>query len=158
MSDRQEFHYSQGVAPMMWVLSALSLLELVAVHFLVAFKWPYIGWPLTILSAIGAVWILLWIRSFKARPHCLDDEALVLNLGSLKSVRIELANIARVSRAFEPGALDQKGIINLAGVAHPNRAIELIAPLTKGQRRVFFRVDQPEDFDRALQAQSIPFA
>lgn len=143
---------------MMSVLFALSLLELVAVHFLVAFKWPHIGWSLTVLSAIGAVGILFWIRSFKARPHCLHNNALVLNFGRIKSVRIELANIARVTRAFEPGALDQKGIVNLAGVAHPNRAIELITPLTKGQSRVFFRVDQPEDFDRALQAQGIPFA
>lgn len=158
MIERQEFHYNQGVAPMMWVLFALSLLELVTVHFFVAFKWPHIGWPLTIVSAIGVVWILLWIRSFKTRPHCLDDDVLVLNLGRLKSVRVEVANIARVTGAFEPGALDQKGIINLAGIAHPNRGIELIAPLPKDRRRIFIRVDQPEEFDRALKARNVPFA
>jgi hypothetical protein len=158
MSDRQEFHYNQGVAPMMWVLFALSLLELVTVHFFIAYTWPHIGWPLTIVSAFGAVWILLWIRSFKTRPHCLDNDVLVLNFGRLRSVRIEIANIAKVTASFEPGALDQKGIINLAGIAHPNRGIELIAPLPRDRCRIFIRVDQPEDFDRALKARHVPFA
>lgn len=155
MSGREEFHYNQGVAPMMWVLFALSIIELLAVHFFVALKWPYIGWPLTILSAIGALGILLWIRSFRLRPHVLEGDRLTLNFGNLKSVEIDLANIARVKRSLEPGALDQKGIINLAGIAYPNRAIELVEPLRRGRSRVFIRLDQPEAFDRALEQHAI---
>jgi hypothetical protein len=155
MSGREEFHYNQGVAPMMWVLFALSLVELMVVHFFVALKWPYVGWPLTILSAIGALGILFWIRSFKARPHTLEGDRLTLHFGSIKSVALDLANIAEVKRSLEPGALDQKGTLNLAGIAYPNRAIELKEPLARGRNRVFVRLDDPASFDRALEQRGI---
>ncbi|MBV7259825.1 hypothetical protein [Erythrobacter crassostreae] len=136
---------------------ALSLLELVAVHFFVAIKWPYIGWPLTILSAIGALWILVWIRSFRSRPHSLSGNQLTLNFGNLKSVQLDLANIARIKRGWEQGALEKKDHINLAGIAFPNRCIELLEPLEKGRSRVFVRVDDPGAFDDALGDSGVVF-
>ncbi len=142
---------------MMWVMFALSLLELIAVHFFVAIKWPYVGWPLTIISAIGAIGILVWIRSFRKKPHRLADGQLTLNFGSLKSVTLDLANIARIKRGWEQGALEKKGHINLAGIAFPNRCIELVEPLEKGKTRVFVRLDDPGAFDDALSDCSVVF-
>ncbi|MEM7664679.1 MAG: hypothetical protein AAF250_02380 [Pseudomonadota bacterium] len=135
---------------MMWVLFALSLVELAVVHFFVALKWPWIGWPLTIISAIAAIWLVVWIRSFQKLPHRLDDEGLLLRLGNLKSVRVGVADIARIARGWESGATNAKDAINLAGIAYPNRCVELVEPIEKGRRRVFIRLDHPDEFDTAL--------
>lgn len=135
---------------MMWVLFALSLIELVVVHFFVALKWPLIGWPLTIVSAIAAIWLVVWIRSFQRLPHRLDDEGLLLRLGNLKSVRVDIADITRIARGWESGATNAKDAINLVGIAYPNRCIELAKPIEKGRRRVFIRLDHPDKFDTAL--------
>ncbi len=135
---------------MMWVLFALSLLELLAIHLFVALKWPLIGWPLTIISGLGAVAILFWIRSFRTHPHALSDGRLHLRFGSLKAIDLDLSNIARVRRGWEQGALEGRGIVNLAGIAYPNRCIELCRPIKKGCNRVFVLLDEPDTFDQAL--------
>ena len=152
-----EFHYEKGVAPMMWVFFALSLIELVVVHLFVALKWPLIGWTLTTLSAIGAIWILVWIRSFRKRPHRLVGDDLSLSFGSLKNVEVKLPNIARVLRGWEQGALQKKNVINLAGIAYPNRCIELVESFGKNKSRVFIRLDAPDEFDEALGQAGIAF-
>lgn len=143
---------------MMWVLFALALIELVAVHFFVALKWPLIGWTLTIISAIGVIWMFRWIRSFRARPHALDQDRLRLHFGNLKLIEIDLGNIASVTRGWEQGALDKKGIINFSGLAYPNRCIELAEPIERGKTRIFIRLDDPDAFDAALEARSVAFA
>ena len=147
---RTTFDYHRGVAPMMWVIFALTLIELIAVHLFVTLTWPWIGWPLTILSVIISVWMVFWIRSFPRLPHVLDADGLLLRLGRLKSVTVELSNIARVVRGWEDGATTAKNGINLAGIAYPNRCIELASPTGKGKSRVFVRLDAPDAFDAAL--------
>lgn len=143
---------------MMWVFFALSLIELVVVHLFVALKWPVIGWTLTIVSALGAIWLVFWIRSFRTMPHRLEQDRLILHLGSLKTVSVELPNIARITRTFEQGALDKKGIINLAGIAYPNRCIELSEAMERGKTKVFIRLDDPAAFDAALEARGVAFS
>lgn len=135
---------------MVWVLFVLSLIELVVVHFLVALKWPMIGWTLTIISALGAVWLVRWILSFKRLPHELGDEGLTLHLGSLMSVDLDFDNIASIQTSFEPGALEKKGKLNLAFIAHPNRCFELKQPIMKDKARVYVRFDDPAAFDAAF--------
>ncbi|MEM6477208.1 MAG: hypothetical protein AAF687_13700 [Pseudomonadota bacterium] len=147
---RVTFDYHRGVAPMLWVVFALSLIELIAVHLFVTLTWPWIGWPLTILSLIISVWMVIWIRSFPKLPHVLGADGLLLRLGRLKSVRVELSEIARVIRGWEDGATTAKNGINLAGIAYPNRCIELVSPIEKGKMRVFIRLDDPGAFDAAL--------
>lgn len=155
MNSGQDFAYDRGIAPMMWVLFALSLIELLAVHFFVALKWPWIGWPLSILSALGALWILVWIRSLKSLPHNLSGDLLTLRLGNLNRVEVDLSNVERVTGGWEQGATNSKGIINLAGIAYPNRCVELKEPVRGNKRRVFIKLDEPEGFDSALSARGI---
>ena len=136
---------------MMWVIFALSLIELIVVHLFVALKWPLIGWTLTILSALSAIWLVFWILSFKRLPHQLRGDELTLRFGSMKRVALELGNIACVKTDWEQGALNQKTIINLAGIAHPNRCLELKQPIEKGKVRIFARFDDALSFDKAMQ-------
>ena len=152
MTRHEEFPYHQGVAPMMWVLFALSLLELVAVHFFVALKWPIVGWPLTILSALAALWLIWWILSFKRLPHVLDDGMLTLRLGAMKNIAVDLGNIGRITSTFEPGALEQKDKINLAAIAHPNRCLELKTAIKGNRHKLYIRLDDPAHFDREMKA------
>ncbi|MBD3728108.1 MAG: hypothetical protein IE933_00195 [Sphingomonadales bacterium] len=137
---------------------ALSLVELFAVHFFIALRWPMIGWPLTILSAAAAVWMVFWIRSFRRLPHGLDRDGLTLRLGLLKGTRVDLAQIARVSRGWEQGAVKARDAINLAAISYPNRCIELAGPIRRGKSRIFIRLDEPEGFDSAMLEAGIPVA
>jgi len=132
----------------MWVLFAIAIIELIAVHLLVALKWPLIGWPLSILSALGAVWILVWIRSFRTHPHVLDAEVLTLSLGRFKTVRLASSDIASVTASWEQGALQKSTALNLAGIAFPNRCIKLHQPTENGKAKVYIRLDEPDRFDR----------
>lgn len=145
-----KFPYHQGVAPMMWVLFSLSLLELVVVHIFVALKWPMIGWTLTTLSAVGAIWLVWWILSMKRLPHELRDGVLILRLGAMKSIEVALNNVADITSSWEPGALERKCNINLAAIAHPNRCLELKSPIQNGKTHVFIRLDDATEFDAAL--------
>lgn len=151
MSEIQDFAYHRSVAPMMWVFFVLCLIELVVVHLLVALAWPWIGWPLTILSAIGAIWILLGIRSFRRLPYRLDGDRLTVRFGNLKQVEVQLADIAKIRRGWEDGAVQAKNAINLAGLAYPNRCLELKEPIEPGKTRLFIRLDEPESFDAAME-------
>ncbi|WP_298333346.1 hypothetical protein [uncultured Erythrobacter sp.] len=153
MSEKVEFSYHQGIAPMMWVLFAISLIELVVVHFFVALKWPMIGRTLTTISALGAIWLVWWILSMKRLPHELCESVLTLRLGTMKILKVELGNVKRITSAWEQGALDKKGIINFAAIAHPNRCLELKDPIEKGKSRIFIRLDDAVEFDRALESQ-----
>lgn len=155
MNAPLEFPYYRGVAPMMWVLVALSVVEMLAVHLFVALKWPHIGWPLSVLSALGIVAILVWIRSFRRLPHRLEGSMLELRLGGLKTRRIALAQIERVARGWQVGAVDGRDAINLAGIAYPNRCIRLTEPLRRGRHLVFIRLDDPAAFDAAMQASGV---
>ena len=141
---------------MMWVMFALSLIELAAVHLLVALRWPLVGWPLTIISAIGALYILYWIHSFRRRPHELDGDQITLRLGALKSVTVPLESIKRVRTEWEQGVLQAKSAVNLAGIAFPNRCLELNRPVKHSKTQVYVRLDQPEPFDQALTTRGIP--
>ncbi len=134
---------------MMWALAALSSIELLVVHLLVALRWPMIGWPLSLLSAAGLVWVVALIRSFSRRPHRLCEGVLHLYAGSLRHLVIPTANIARISADWEAGAHKGADAINLALIAHPNRMIELAEPLGR-RRRILIRLDDPSAFDAAL--------
>lgn len=135
---------------MMWVLFALSLLELVVVHIFVALKWPVIGWTFTTISAFAVCWLVWWILSMKRLPHELRDGVLILRLGAMKTVEIALDNVADITSSWEPGAIERRGNINLAAIAHPNRCLELKKPTKKGKERVFIRLDDAGHFDAVL--------
>lgn len=143
------FAYHRGIAPMMWAFASLAIIELVVVHFVVAMHWPSIGWPLTILSATGLVWLIAWIRSFAKRPHRLEGGVLHLYCGSLRHLGVPLENVARVESQWQAGAMRAPGAINLALIAHPNRVLHLEQPCGR-LRTIFLRLDDPVAFDAAL--------
>lgn len=153
------FANHRGVVPMLWVFSGLACIELVSVHFLLVHVWPRAAWPISLLTALSVLWLIGWIRSWARLPHELGDGALRLHCGSLRSVVIPLAQIALV-RGLKQGDLAKNGLCNLVPIAHPNRLIELIAPLAgrKAAWRVAIRLDDPMAFDAALRDAGVAVA
>lgn len=151
------FANHRGVVPMLAAFAGLATLELLLVHLFVALKWPRIGWPLTVVSAISLVWLIAWIRSWRRMPHELDGNLLILRMGSLRSMSLPLAAIEGISTKVSRDILKQPGTRNLVPVAFPNRLILLREPLPDRRRtiRVAVRVDDPASFDAALSAAGV---
>lgn len=152
---RVTFANDRGVTPMLWVFSALAVIEMIVMHLFVALKWPWIGWPLTALSALSVGWLVLWIRSWRRLPHELEDDVLTLHMGSLRSVRLPLSHIAAVTPSMAD--LRAPGTRNLVPIAYPNRMIVLAAP-SAGRRpagRYAVRIDDAAAFDAALAAAGV---
>ena len=138
---------------MLWVFASLALLELLVVHLVMVSRWPSLAWPLTVLTAVSLIWLVAWIRSFKRRPHELDDERLRLHFGSLRSLDIPLQSIRLVRTHWDGTELKRPGTINFVPVAYPNRMVEIDPPVA-GRKRpitaVAFRVDDLAGFDRVM--------
>ncbi len=146
------------MAPILWVFFALALIELFAVHLLVATRWPAVGWPLSIASGCGVLWLALLIRSLPRRPHRIEGRQTVLNFGSLHDVTLDLADIAAVEASWESGGDTARDSLKLSGIAYPNRCLVLAKPLPRGKGRVFIRLDDSAAFDAALAARGVPIS
>ncbi|MFM5929553.1 MAG: hypothetical protein ACKOPQ_01450 [Novosphingobium sp.] len=140
------------MVPMLWAFFGLAALEFCAVHLFVTLKWPSIGWPLTIVSGLSLIWLIGWIRSWPRMPHQLDEEELVLNLGSLRSIRIPTEAIVKWGAAPSLDDLAINGMRKFTVLAAPNRFVATDCPvpgLGKGNA-VAFQLDDPALFDAAI--------
>jgi hypothetical protein len=148
------FANHRGVVPMLWVIVVLAGCELVGAHLLLALWSPMAAWVLSALTLAGVVWLVRWIASWKRLPHELTDDRLRLHVGSLRHLDVPLAAIARITGEIPPGILRAPGTRNLVPMAHPNRLIELHAPLPgrRPTRRIAIRLDDPAAFDAAVLA------
>jgi hypothetical protein len=151
LGEARTFSYTQGIAPMMWTFVAIAGVELVIVHFLLAF-WSHLA--AILLSGVtlaGIVWLVVGIRSFARLPVTLDDRELVLRVGTLKQVVVPLGNIAGLG---EVAGTNKKAMLNLALIAHPNIVVLLREPIgRRGRiRAIGHRLDDPGAFAKAVEA------
>lgn len=144
---------------MLWAFVALATCEMLLVHLFVTLRWPSIGWPPLILSAASLLWFIIWIRSFRRKPHLLSTIELSLNTGSLRTLPVPIALVESVASSWGPGEHKSKGATNVVPLAYPNRMLRLrqVIHTRKGQcDRIAFRVDDPAKFDAAMEALGIP--
>lgn len=147
------FAYHRAVAPMMWVLVALSGIEIVVVHALIAFWLPWLAVLLSVLTLAGLIWLVLAIRSLKRLPVLLDGERVLMRAGMIKALAVPLEAIAAVRGEIARAEIDRR-TLNLALIAHPNICLELRQPIALGRRRierVAHRLDDPAGFTAALE-------
>jgi hypothetical protein len=123
-----EFAYHRSLAPMMWVFFALALLEMIVVHFFVGLFWPWVAIALSLVSLAGVVWIGPVIASFKNRPVAIADDALTMRCGTLKSLTVQLDNIAGYRTEWTGDAVRAPSLLNLALIAYPNIIVDLRTP------------------------------
>jgi hypothetical protein len=149
------FEYHRSVAPMMWALVCLATIEGLAVHLLLSLRWPWLAWPLSLVSAGAVGWMVVLIRSFERLPHTLSRDMLTLRAGRLRSVVVQRSDIAGISDQWEPGAHRESDTLNLALIAHPKRIVDLKTPRIGKRglvRRIAIALDDPAAFDTALGA------
>lgn len=146
------FANHRGVVPMLWVFVALACCELVGVHLLLSLWSAKAAWAMSVLTLLTVIALVRWVISWKRLPHELSDDRLRLHFGSLRHVDVPLANIARISGELPGEVLRAADTRNLVPLAHPNRMIELCAPLPdrRGTRRIAIRLDDPAAFDAAV--------
>ena len=77
-----------------------------------------------------------------------------MRVGSLKSVAVPLAKIARLRTAWDAAVLKERSMRNLALLSYPNVVVDLKEPLAgpRGTLSVAHRLDDPVTFPRALTA------
>jgi hypothetical protein len=134
---------------MMWVFVALATTELVVVHLLVALLWSGMAAAvLSVATLAGIGWLVVGIASMWRLPVVVDEAALTMRVGTLKSVTVPLADIER----DPPDAAGARPRLNLALIAHPNVTVILRKPLAgrRGVRAIAHRLDNPGAFERAL--------
>jgi hypothetical protein len=142
-----EFAYHRSVAPMLWVLASLMVIEAGVLHFLIALWKPWIAAVLSIASLAMLVWLILFIRSFRRRPVELTDAGLIWRVGFLRPVAVPVASIAGLREAWDDALVRDRATLNLALLAWPNVVIDLTEPIMLGKRRIVRLAHKLDDRD-----------
>jgi hypothetical protein len=156
----QSFAYHRSLAPMMWVLVGLSVVELCVVHLLVALLWsPLAAALLSLATLAGLAWLVAAIRSFRRLPVLVDERRVLLRAGRIKSIAVERAGIAGLRGDITAAEAKERDVLNLALLAHPNIVIDFAAPVERGRgrkvRAVAHRLDDAGAFLAALSARPV---
>jgi len=147
------FAYHRSLAPMMWVLFGLAVIEAAVMHLLVALWNPLVALALSVLSLAMVVWLVLLIRSFRTYPVLIGEGALVWRCGTLRSVTVPLESIEGLRSAWDNALVKDRATLNLALIAWPNIVLDLREPLMLGRRRIerlAHKLDDREAFVAAL--------
>ena len=142
------FSYGRAVAPMLWALTALGVMELFIVHLLVALLWSRTAAVLLSLLTIGFIaWLVLLIRSLGRLPVLVDGSTILMRVGFLRAVELRRDDVAAVRTAFSGQELKQPGVLNLALLAFPNVVVEMKQPFEgRKLRLIAHRLDEPAAF------------
>jgi hypothetical protein len=148
-------HRRTGQGGLVLALLMVTVVEVVAVHFLVANWSPVAAWVITLASVYGAVWLVADFRATVLRPVLADGDLLWLRAGLRWRARVPRARIVRVERgAPRPEA----GVMPLSLMTSPNVWVEFAEPVVldgpygvrRETRAVSLAVDDPAEFQRLL--------
>jgi hypothetical protein len=153
------FSYHRAIAPMLWVLVGLMIIEIAVVHLLLALWSRRAALILSLVSLVLLGWFLSFIRSFKRCPIWIGPMALTWRIGHLRSLTVPLSQVAGLRSDWTLADLEAAGVFNGALVAHPNIVVALDQPVRMGRRTVrclAHRLDDPAGFTQALAATVVP--
>ncbi|WP_156841116.1 hypothetical protein [Novosphingobium aquimarinum] len=147
-------------APMLWVLLVLQAIELSVTHLLISHWSERAAIVLSLLTAVGIVYLVGFIRSLRLLPILLTAEGLHIRTGLLMQRFVRYEDIAEVA-AFPPSeAVNAADTLNMAVLAWPNMIVRLRQPLPRRRHlrarpplaAIAFRPDRPDEFLVALRA------
>lgn len=152
MTRPHRFSYHRSVAPLLWVMVALSGVELTAVHLLLAHWFPRAALAASLLTLAGIGWLVHAILSMRRLPVLVDGERLLLRAGRLKRIEVPIAEVAGLVRDWDAALVRRRDTLNLALLAYPNVVIALTGPRPgrRGIVRIAHRLDDPAAFGAAL--------
>ncbi len=133
------FNYHRSVAPILWVLVTLAVIEMMVVHLFLTLRCPKVGWLIFALSFGSVIWMVYWIRSFRHCPHVLSATEIRLRTGSLREISVPLSSVTAVATSWAPGEHTGRGSINTVPLAYPNRMLRLMPPILTRSRTDFHR-------------------
>jgi hypothetical protein len=148
------FSYHRAVAPMLWVLVGLMIIEIGVVHLLLALWSRRAALILSLLSLATLVWFLRFIRSFKRCPIWIGPAELIWRIGHLRSLTVPLSQVAGLRSDWTLADLEAAGVFNGALIAHPNIVVALDPPVRMGRRTIHYlahRLDDPVGFRRMIE-------
>ncbi|MHA6722813.1 hypothetical protein [Sphingomonas sp. RS2018] len=153
--DDRRFTYHRAIAPMMWVLVGLSLVELLVVHLFLAHWFPRAAMLLSVVTASGVIWLVVAIAGFARRPIEIDERGVLMRVGIIRQIYLPRSAIAGVRRAIAGDEHRSQTVLNLALIAYPNVIVDLTAPVEmrrRSIRAVAHRLDDPAAFANAIDA------
>jgi hypothetical protein len=146
----ERFTYTEksGIGGVLMLLGMVIAVEGLALHLMLP-RWGSLA--SAVLDVYAVYWLVALHRSTRKRPVTLDDDALVVNVGSLWTLRVARSAIAGVDATTE-------GAAKLAFAVAPNVCVRTNTPLTArglaGLTRTAsafaFFVDEPEALMSAL--------
>src|SRR5690349_23643936 len=103
--------------------------ELVGVHFVLRTASPRTAWMLTIVSFIGVLWLVGYLRAAMLRPVLLSDTRLIMRTGLQWHLDVSLSAIERVSigRVKAPRK-GEPGVLRMVPFGQPNVEVCLASP------------------------------
>lgn len=154
----EAFSYHRAVAPLMWVFVGLASIELVVVHLLVAMWRPRVALALSALSLLSMLWLVSVIRSFKRLPVVIEQDRLVVRVGTLKRIDVPRGRVTGLRETWNAADLKARGVLKLSLIAYPNVVIDIDPPVGRRGliRAVSHRLDDPASFAQALSAWLAP--
>lgn len=139
---------------MIWALLAIACVELVVTHLLVALWRPWVAVALSAVSLPGVIWLMLLARSLKRSPVLIEDDRLVMRVGTLKRIDIARANVRGLREGWDAGTFRRGDAVKLSLLAWPNVMVDLSEPVPGWRgpvRAVAHRLDEPERFTAAVE-------
>jgi hypothetical protein len=88
------FSYVEIVRSTIWLWIGASALEMVAVHFIV--PWPWLRWPLLIVSVWGLIWMFGFLAGQIVYPHLVEPEQLRVRNGHTVDAAVPISAIESV--------------------------------------------------------------
>lgn len=159
------YHRRSGYGGVLFALGVASLVEMVAVHLLVA-RWSAgWAWGLTGLGAYGVLWMTGDYQAVRLRPVRADADALRVRAGLRWSVEVPWHEVAAVEPRGRRTLAREAGYLRAALLGEPRLVLELRRPvvahgpygLTREVTRIGLSVDDEPRFLRAVEARTAPF-
>lgn len=154
----QGFGYHRHLAPQMWALLALVVIEAMAEHILIAHWSPHVGFVLAVVGDVSVVYMIGLVKSLRLLPVLLTQEGVRVRAGMMIDRFIPYDQIAGVRSALSGEDVRAATTWSMGLLAWPNVMIDLKVPIRRrglkpGGRlatSLAFRLDEPEPFLRLL--------
>jgi hypothetical protein len=153
-------HRESGFPALMGALVFVSMIEMVAVHFLLSQYYQAVAMVLLVLSIYSVLFLLGYTFSVIKRPVLLDGQYLEIRLGLMWQTRIALDNIAKIRKVNDSETVSED-VTNLAKpiLSSANLMLELKSPtkleglygMQKKKSIIAFYVDEPDRLLTAIQ-------
>ena len=129
------FSYVEIVRTTIWLWIGASALEMVAVHFIV--PWPWVRWPLLVVSVWGLIWMFGFLAGQVVHPHLVEPDRLRVRNGHTVDavIPIEAIDSVRTLVRSRPSSrtitLDEQDPthVYIAVSGQVNVHVSLVAPI-----------------------------